>query len=245
MRVIVFLLLGIFCSSLWGAEAALETSSSVVLDGRTSKGDFFKWQVVPLGASSKEFTLIPVGEGNRRVILVAAKGKYQIILAVSDEKGVDLIDFEVEVGGDNNKPNPNPNPNPNPDDPINPDPPKPYKPDFSNSTLGISQRIYDRGLTVNNYIQDSSKLGDEIVGLASEIAEGKYQNVGEIQNATKLTVASVLSETRLKDWEPVLGAASLGKELSDLAKAGKLSSNKEISDAYREVGIGLKALRSK
>lgn len=233
MRIIITILLALTCQIGYSAEATINkrASNAILLDATDSTGDHFKWKVL-----SDKCKLIPI-EGGKRAILVGPKGTYSIVLGVSDESGLDLIEYTVEIGGDDT---------PEPDDPKpdDPKPPTPYKPDFSDSKLGISQRVYDRALTVPNYINESAKLGTEIIGLAAEIASGKYANPGAIQARTKEAMKETLPESRLKDWEPVIGQ-SLGKELADLAKAGKLSNNREISDAYREVGIGLKALRSK
>ena len=204
----------------------------ILLDAGSSKGEHFKWDVIPKLSDGRQ-TIVPI-EGGKRAIVASVPGQYTVILAVSDELGVDLLLYTVTISGDR-PPGPGPTPGP--------DPPKPVEPTFPDSRLGLSMAIYQASKTVPNAVRDAGRMADVFLGISSQVAAGGLKGQTAVVTATKAQTATVAgSQARIDEWKPVLGE-TMGKELQRLATSGKLSTDKDIAIAWREIGVGLKAVK--
>lgn len=220
----------------WTAEAVIEGPTGgvpgdvILLDASSSTGEHYKWDVLPKLGDGRQ-TIVPI-EGGKRAIVASVPGQYTVILAVSDEMGVDLLLYTVTISGDR-PPGPGPGP----------DPPKPVEPTFPDSRLGLSMAIYQASKGVPNAKRDAVQMGEVFIGISSQVAAGGLKGQSAVVAATRNQTASVAgSQARIDEWKPVLGEA-MGQELQRLATAGKLSTDRDIAIAWREIGVGLQAVK--
>lgn len=146
---------------------------------------------------------------------------------------------EVVVGvGPPPLPNPNPNPNPGP------------SPAFPDGQFGLSKFAYDTFLanqTVSPTLKAklASVLADKLEGIASKIvAVSDYKDLATILTDTKKANDEAFSSIPgldLTQTVPIKDA--MRKKIYELYHTGKLNSAADVSAAWKELSVGLRAIQ--
>ncbi len=204
----------------------------IVLDATQSIGKFRKWMVAPKLQSGRQ-TIMEI-EGGTRAIIASVPGQYNVTLIVSNEEGIDVIEYVVSIGGG---PTPNPQPQPQPQPQPNPPPFNP-EPTFPNSKYGFSKLTYMGAREIGNK-DEARKLAVAYRGIASKIGAGGLSGQAAIFAELKqLTTDTLGSQARVDAWKPLL-AVALAKQFQLLKDQGNPISDQLCNDAFVEIAVGM------
>jgi hypothetical protein len=239
--VLIFSLLS-FCGSAF-AEAPTavingptggQAGNILILDASESNGDYFSWLAFPSTAGGGE-TIQPI-EGGRRAIVCSVPGSYVVVLAVANKDGLSVRQFAIRVTPYVGPDNPSPQPDPEPQ-------PQPPQPRFPDSKLGISDAVYDAAVKIPNVTAESGAIARNLRSVCAQIGAGTLKGRAAILNEMKRLNSQTLSkQDRFNAWLPVLKDV-MNSKLSELDKAGKLSTDQDLRSAFIEIATALEALQ--
>lgn len=209
----------------------------IILDSSPSQGDAFAW------VSVDTQNCIEWPDGKKLIFATGTAGTYNFLLAAfSWEDGkvtTSIARHSVDVGSLPGPPTPPPpGPGPGPQPPPDPDPvPLPdgrYK-------LAAS------AWTWANSLPASAKAKAEAVAngfdaVAAQIAAGVIQDMHKAAEAMSAANNNAMGSER-QNWTPFLQA--LDARLSELWDKKELVNVSDMADAFREVAIGLRAIKGR
>lgn len=240
----------------------------VLLDATKSTAQHLGWLVdvtavtVPMDATARELermadvlrttgakvevpptgpvTHLIVNDG-RQIILSSYPGTYRVVLAVSNEYGVKLLQWQVRIQTAPNPP-PGPVPNPGPDDPQKPDP----EPDPPVNTFGLADFVATQ---VRSSVSDNGRRDKEAllfygayratVAAIDSDAIKSIEDVITFQAEANKLLRMGLGAQRGSEWEKVTGSASaLAGKLKELDQAGRLKTLDDVKRAWSEIRDG-------
>lgn len=201
----------------------------ILLDASGSVGDHFVWKVsreLPDGRQA-----LIVFEGGRKAVVASLPGQCEIWFAAGNKDGIDLIKYVVNITGSTPNPTPGPQPFPQPDN----------KPQFPDSKLGISQRVYDVAKTIPRASGESQDLAKQFRGIVAQIAartlSGSTSIIGAIKDAN---YSALNTEDKRTRWTPFLDKNG---PLTQILKEQKPVTDEQFSQVFLEFAIGLEAVR--
>ena len=208
----------------------------ILLDASDSVGDFFVWKISPELPSGRQ-TLVVVADNGKKAIIASVPGRYEVWLAVGSKDGVDLLRYIVTISGGNPDTVPQPNPRP--------------VPQFPDSRLGVSQKVYDAVKAVPNAQEEAQGLAKSFRGIVAQISAGTLSGKASIMGAIKAANDQVLNTPeKMARWAPFVKSdtqtgyvAVLPKILSGLAAEGKLSTNDDFKAVFLEFAVAFEAIR--
>ena len=146
-----------------------------------------------------------------------------------------LLTADLQIGRPEPLPGPGPRPVPPPDS----------TPTLPEGRFGLAKISFDLAMSkvAENRASGASILGSSFESLASAVAAGAYKTVESILKATNEANNSALTQANLKitDWDAF--GNDLQKLLYDLHKNKKLVTTEDYSDAWKEIALGLRAIK--
>lgn len=208
----------------------------ILLDASGSTGDYFKWAVSRELPDGRQ-TLVVVSESGKKVVIASLPGQHEIWLAVGNKDGVDLLKYVVTISG---------GPSPRPDVVI----PEPVPgPQFPDSRLGVSKKIFEAAKLVSGASGEASGLARSFRGVVAQISARTLTGKSQIMEALKVANNQVLNTPdKWERWGRLVKsteaeAAVIPKVLSGLAADGKLSSDDDFKVVFSEIAVGLEAVK--
>lgn len=162
-------------------------------------------------------------------------GVYRFLFIwIDTEKKLAVTELRVTVLADEHRPNPTPGPGPQPLP----------GPRFPAEVLGLSTIAFEAGSKVQNAASDAGKLATAFRGVAAKVDAGALKGQAAIVAETRTANAAALSGdvTRILQWKDVTGKV-LGAAMAKLEADGKLKTDRDIADAWKEFATGLEAIR--
>lgn len=151
-----------------------------------------------------------------------------------------LLTAELQIG--QSEPNPGPNPQPTPPGPGPAPNPTPTLPD---GRFGLAKITYQHfvGKVKEPRAKAANALAESFESIASAVAAGAYKTGDQILEATKQANNAALASANV-DPNPLEEFGSeLQKSLYQMYKSKKISNAEDYADAWREIAIGLKAVK--
>lgn len=162
---------------------------------------------------------------------------------VTDAGELDEIEIVVTVIGNDSRPEPTPGPQPLPG-------PTPG-PRFPDQVLGLSTIALEAGSKVKyppdiaiNPATDAAKLATAFRGVAAKVDAGALKGQAAIVAEQNRANREVLSgdATRITLWKSVTTVA-FSAAMTKLEADGKLKTDRDIADAWKEFATGLESIR--
>lgn len=202
------------------------------------------WQVFDGGVSKRvrssgDGIFFGAGVQPKKMLVIAAVS-YLFVSKEGDKitdvqvKNV-LLTADLQIG----QPDPSPGPGPRPVPPPDPTPTLPE------GRFGLAKISFDLAMSkvVGNRAKGASVLGASFESIASAVAAGAYKTVESILKATNEANNTALTQANLQiaDWDAF--GEDLQKLLYDLHKNKKLVTTEDYSDAWKEIALGLRAVK--
>lgn len=216
----------------------------LVLDASESVADHFHWVVTPELPDGRP-TILVLEEG-RKCLVCSVPGTWTVVLAASNDEGVDQLKWTVTVGGEPGPgPAPPPGPDPDPEPAPGPDPePTPPEPDLPPGIYGITHFARDQARAVNspNRATESAAVAAGFESVAAAISAGTLTRPNLILAALlEANRAALGTEAALRAWIPC--GTAIGKQLQALYQSGRLTGPEAWASVLLEVALGLRAVK--
>lgn len=206
----------------------------LLLDATKSDAEHFDWGVTPKLPEGRP-TILPL-EGGKKCIVTSVPGNYTVFLAGSNGEGVKLVEWGVKVGGDPTPPTPGPTP-PGPQ----PTPPTPTPPTPSPTGLAAEAVKWTEAVTSPTRVEDAHKLSGAFEAAAAEIVAGQDSQPQQFLQALARHNSAAIPADRRSAWAPFEQA--FVAKVNELYKGGKLSSRDAWATMFREISVGLAAVK--
>lgn len=204
-----------------------EPGDIIELDASDSVGEFFAWSVWPLLMGDR-LTLRPDSDG-RGAVLASKPGTYVVTLAVGSQTSIAITNLVVVIKGDI-QPEPGPGPDP--------------EPDLPDLRYGLAPMVVEWSKAVKSHRDGAALIAKPFRLIASQIAAGALKDPKAITDGLKAAMTD--KETGvppevLTAWNP--WADNVMVVLTELHDAGEIKVPNDFADAYREVALGLEAVK--
>lgn len=240
----------------------------LILDASLSEGvHHFKWRVRP--ELPNRLTILPM-DGMKRCQITSVPGVYSVTLGVSNDEGLDLLDWIVTIPGkpptppgpptpvppqpqpvppQPTPPGPTPGPEPQPVPPVPPVPPTPPAPVLPDGEFAIAKPIYSLALQVQSpaRVAEAQALADELERIAGDAEAGKLDGFFALDTARRVAAEVAKACTsklapNFPAWEAVC-LKPVNARINELFDSGRLNTAKQWAVMLREAIRGLRAVK--
>ena len=222
-------------------QTPIELGEPIELDATAIVSESVQWRA--LDCKSAQFRLRE--NGHLLSFWPRQAGIYRFLFIWIDaEKKLSITELRVTVLADDSRPTPTPGPQPGPQPGPGPQPLPSPSPRFPDQVLGLSTIAFDAGSKVPNAATDAAKLATAFRGVAAKVDAGALKGQSAIVAETRTANAAAISGdvTRILQWKDVTGKV-LGAAMARLEADGKLKTDRDISDAWKEFATGLEAIK--